>query len=494
MHRPTPQADAEPSVGGTGRSDAAASRESVAVIGAGITGLTVAFRLRSRGVPVTLYEASGRVGGVIESIQHDGYLAEFGPNTVLETSPQIFSLIKDLGLESRRLYSDPAADKRYIVRGGRPVCLPTSPAGFLSTPLFSVGAKLRLLVEPFIRRAPPEAEESLAEFVLRRIGQEFLDYAINPFVAGVYAGDPARLSVRQAFPKLHALEQRYGSLIKGQILGARERKRRAEVSKQNAPKFSFLHGLQELVETLRERVADSLKARHTVVGLSRSDAAWQVRHRNSDGEQAAPHAAVVLCLPAYRIAQLHLDAPDAPSLAPLAEIEYPPVTSVVLGFRRQDVEHPLDGFGMLIPQIEGFRILGTLFSSSLFPRRAPEGHVTLTSYVGGTRAPELADRPEDELRRIVTRDLERILGLRGAPTFQHQVFYPRAIPQYNVGYGRFRALMDDAERRAPGLYFAGHYRDGISLGDSILSGDRVAERIAAVLRHPAQPPSPPLAP
>jgi protoporphyrinogen/coproporphyrinogen III oxidase len=325
-------------------------------------------------VPVTLYEASGRVGGVIESVEQDGYLAEFGPNTVLETSPVIFSLVKDLGLESRRLYTDPAAEKRYIVRGGRPVCLPTSPAGFFSTPLFSAGAKLRLLVEPFIRRAPPEIEESLAEFVLRRIGTEFLEYAINPFVAGVYAGDPARLSVQQAFPKLHALEQRYGSLIKGQILGARERKRRAEVSKQNAPKFSFIHGLQELVETLRERVAGSLKLRDTILALRRSGAGWHVRHQSSEGEQETAHSAVVLCIPAYRIAHLRVDCPEAPSLAPLAEIEYPPVTSVVLGFRRQDVEHPLDGFGMLDPAGGGFpdpgHALLVLALPSTRPRRA----------------------------------------------------------------------------------------------------------------------------
>lgn len=465
------------------------SPTSVAVVGAGITGLTAAFRLRARGIPVTLYEASDRVGGVIESVQRDGYLAEFGPNTILETSPVIAALVKDLDLNSHRLYSDPAADKRFIVRGARPVCLPTSPVGFFTTPLFSLGAKLRLFAEPLIPRGRADVEESLAEFVLRRIGREFLDYAINPFVAGVYAGDPARLSVLQAFPKLHALEQRYGSLIKGQILGARERKKRAEVSKQNAPKLSFENGLQELVERLRERVADSLKTGHTVLHLQRRDRDWTLGVRTPDGETRVPHTAVILCAPAYRLAELRIEPDPAPDLTPLGEIRYPPVASVVLGFRREDVEHPLDGFGMLVPQVENFRILGTLFSSSLFPKRAPEGHVTLTSYVGGTRAPELAGRSEDELVRMVTEDLQRIIGVRGRPTFHHQVYYPKAIPQYEVGYGKYKQLMDDAERQAPGLFFAGHYREGISLGDSIVSGDRVTERVATHLASATTPAS-----
>ncbi len=458
----------------------------MAVVGAGITGLTAAFRLRQHDLPVTVYEATPRTGGVIQSIQQDGYLAEFGPNTILETSPAIFSLVKDLGLEQRRLYSDPAADKRFIVRRGQPINLPTSPAGFFRTPLFSVSAKFRLLAEPFIRRAPPDAEESLAEFVLRRIGREFLEYAINPFVAGVYAGDPARLSVRQAFPKLHALEQRYGSLIRGQILGARERKRRAEVSKQNAPKFSFVDGLQELILTLEQRLRDALRLRTTVTALRQEAAGWRVTTTDADGrcgEQV--HSAVLLAVPAYRIAALPLRTPTPCDLSPLGEIVYPPVTSVVLGFRREDVEHPLDGFGMLIPQIEGFRILGTIFSSSLFPRRAPAGHVTLTSYVGGTRAPELANLPGAEVVQITVDDLRRILGVRGKPTFQHHVLYPQAIPQYEVGYGRFRDRMAETEAKAPGLFLGGHYRDGISLGDSIVAGSRVAERIRAFVAPPA---------
>jgi oxygen-dependent protoporphyrinogen oxidase len=462
---------------------------SIAIIGGGITGLTAAFRLRQMGLPVTVYEASARLGGVIQSLEKDGYLAEFGPNTVLETSPKIVALIRDLGLESRRLYSDPAAGNRYIVRGKRPVQLPGSPFEFFSTPLFSWSAKLQLLAEPFIRRSNPELEESLAEFVLRRIGREFLDYAINPFVAGVYAGDPARLSVKQAFPKLHALEQKYGSLIKGQILGARERRRRAEVSKQNAPKFSFEHGLQELIDALGRQLEDSLRLRSKVTRLERRGDAWDVTVQ--DGGPATRHGAVLLAAPAYRLAELNISGADSPSLAPLAEIRYPPVASVVLGFRREDVPHPLNGFGMLIPAVEGFRILGTLFSSSLFPHRAPPGHVTLTSYVGGTRAPELAARSGEELAAITTEDLRVILGIRGEPTFRHHVFYPKAIPQYEVGYGRFKQLMAEVEAKAPGLFLAGHYRDGISLGDSLASGSDVADRIQTLLAHPPAGPSRP---
>ncbi|HXT38567.1 MAG TPA: protoporphyrinogen oxidase, partial [Candidatus Angelobacter sp.] len=227
---------------------------SVAIIGGGITGLTTGFRLGQKNIPVTIYESAGRVGGVIQSVRKDGYLAEYGPNTLLETSPTIGALILDLGLEGRRQCANKNAEKRFIVRDGKPVALPGSPAAFLTTRLFSTRAKARLLAEPFIRRAPATCEESLGEFVRRRIGREFLDYAINPFVAGVYAGDPDRLSVKHAFPRLHALEQRYGSLLAGQFFGARERKRRAETSKQNAKKVSFDDGLQVLIDALRRRL------------------------------------------------------------------------------------------------------------------------------------------------------------------------------------------------------------------------------------------------
>jgi oxygen-dependent protoporphyrinogen oxidase len=223
--------------------------KTVAIIGAGISGLTAAYRLHREKIPVTVYEAAPRVGGPIQSVRRDGYLAECGPNSILETSAQISDLVKDLGLESQRVYANPEAKARFIVRDGKPAAAPTSAGSFLSTPLFSMGAKFRLAAEPFIGRGVQE-EERLGDFVRRRLGREFLDYAINPFVGGIYAGDPELLSVQEAFPKLHAVEQKYGSLMLGQFLGARERKKRGEVSKQSAPMFSFVEGLESLPKSI----------------------------------------------------------------------------------------------------------------------------------------------------------------------------------------------------------------------------------------------------
>ena len=462
----------------------------VAIIGGGITGLTAAFNLRQRGLPVILLEASGRVGGVVQSVRRNGYLAEFGPNSILETSPVISDLVRDLGLESRRFYSLPSAEKRYVVRDKRPVSIPSSAAGFLTTPLFSFPAKLRVLAEPFIGRAPEGVEESIAQFVVRRLGQEFLDYAIDPLVAGIYAGNPRLLSVPQAFPKLYALEQRYRSLFLGQVLGARARKRSGEVSKQTAKKLSFDDGLQVLIDALQSRLEGAIETSAPVHGLRRADGSWFIESERAANGSPVECGAVLLALPSHKIASLEIKSAPALDLSPLAEVYYPPVASVVLGFRRADVAHPLDGFGMLIPEKEGFDILGALFSSSLFPNRAPEGEVLITCYLGGARAPRLPLEPPEVLVETAVKNLETILGVRGRPTFQHVAVYPHAIPQYNLGFGKVRALMNDMELKAPGLFVAGHARDGVSLGDSIVSGHKVAGRIQAFLSSNPKRPDP----
>ncbi len=462
----------------------------IAIIGGGITGLTAAFSLKQRGIPVAVFEAAGRVGGVIQSVRRDGYLAECGPNSILETSPVISNLVSELGLESRRVYSEPSAEKRYVVRNKKPVAVPNSAGSFLTTPLFSLPAKLRLLAEPFIPPAGDGVEESIAQFVQRRLGQEFLDYAINPMVAGVYAGDPEMLSVPQAFPKLHALEQRYHSLILGQILGARARKRSGEVSKQTAKKFSFDEGLQVLIDALKSRLGDEIETFAAIRGLRRLDDGWRVDLKCDGDSTPEKYSAVLLALPSHKMAALDIKTTPALDVSSLAKVYYPPVASVVLGFRRADVTHPLDGFGMLIPDKEGFDILGALFSSSLFPNRAPDGQVAITCYIGGARAPFLPLNTTDALIQLAVTDLQTILGVRGQPTFRHVSVFREAIPQYNLGFGKFRALMNDMELTAPGLFVAGHARDGISLGDSIVSGRNVAARIQTFLDAKPRPHNP----
>ncbi len=459
--------------------------KSVAIIGAGITGLTAAFYLKRAGVPVAVYEAGARAGGVIQSLRRDGFLAEFGPNTILETSPKIAQLIRDAGLESHKLATDPQAEARYVVRYGRPIEMPGSPLGFLTTKLFTPKAKLAVLREPFIPPRRDGVEESIGQFVVRRFNQEFLDHAIDALVAGIYAGDPHKLSLPHAFPKLKALEDNYGSMIKGQILGARARKKSGEVAKDRAAKFSFDAGLQVLPDTLAALLGEALKLNTSVTKLTQTGNGWRVT--TAGGE--ADFGAVVYCGTAHRLAELEIIGAAGPNpglalrpaLQTFAEISYPSVASVVLGFRREDVAHSCQGFGMLIPRIEGFKILGTIFSSALFPNRAPAGHVTLTSYIGGARYPELALLPPEQLIEKALADLRVLLGVRGKPVFTQTAVYPRAIPQYNVGYGKYRQLLKDLEVAAPGLFFAGHYRDGVSLGDSMVSGVNIAERVGKSL-------------
>jgi protoporphyrinogen/coproporphyrinogen III oxidase len=451
----------------------------VAVIGAGITGLTAAWHLREAGCAVTVYEASPRVGGAIGSIRRDGWVLELGPNSLLETSPDITRFVDAVGLGQRRLYASPTANNRYIVRGGRPVRMPASPLSFIGTRLFTTRAKLALLGEPFRPRGPRDTEESVADFVVRRLGKDFLDYAVNPFVGGVYAGDPRRLSVREGFPKLHALEQEHGSLLRGAM---------ARRNTSGGPKgrmFSFVEGMVEMPEKIAAVLGDAVQLRTRVRLVRRSEPGWELEVEDTAGARSRTRCDAVVCaVPADALAALRFEGAATPEpLAVLRQIEHPPVASVFTGYRREDVAHPLDGFGVLVPEVERGRILGTLFSSSLFAGRAPAGHVALTSFVGGTRQPELAALDDDELLRVVEDELRRLVGVSGAPRFVHIQRWPRAIPQYTLGYAKFKTVMTDLEREAPGVFIGGNCRDGISLSNCIASGERLATAVQAHLRQ-----------
>ena len=450
----------------------------VLVVGAGLSGLACALWLERRGARVTVLEKSAVPGGAMGSARDQDFLVERGPNSALETTPLFAELFTAAGIEGEKLIANPAASKRYILRNGRLIPLPMSPPAFLATPLFSLGAKLRLFREPFIGRGA--GEETVAQFVRRRLGQEFLDYAINPFVAGVYAGDPERLSVPAAFPRLAELEHKYGSLIRGQIQGAKERKRRAEQSKQSAPMFSFRDGMGALPRALAAKLAD-LRLGVTVEAVERSPAGYRARGRDAAGapvDVAAP--CLVLATPAYAAAPLL--APLAPDAADaLAGIEYPPVAVVATGYRPAPGMHPLDGFGFLIPAKENRRILGTLFSSTLFPGRAPDGRVLLTSFVGGMRQPELARQADADLVAMVAGEQRALLGCPAAPEFSRVTRWERAIPQYAPGHLQRMERLSRAEADLPGLFFCANYRGGISVGDCVKSAHAMAERVAGFL-------------
>ncbi|HEU6448064.1 MAG TPA: protoporphyrinogen oxidase [Verrucomicrobiae bacterium] len=452
--------------------------KSVAVIGAGITGLTAAFYLKRNGVAVTVYETAERAGGVIRSARQNGFLAEFGPNSILETSPKIPRLISDLKLESRRLYPSAAAKNRYLVCRQQLVTVPSSQKDFLTTKLFSAKSKLSLLREPFLPARRDGKDESVAEFVRRRLNQEFLERAVDALVAGIYAGDVEKLSVKQAFPKLFEVEQKFGSLIKGQLFGPGQRKEGEEVSRRDAKMFSFDEGLQVLTDKLRDELDDAIRFGISIEKISKTANGWTISSRDFSAE----HSAAIFCGNAYTLAKMQIESAQTVSTAIFSEIRYAPVASIVLGFRREDIAHPLDGFGMLIPKIEGRKILGTIFSSSLFPDRAPQNFVTLTSYAGGERQPELASLAGERLLELVLADLRELLGVNGKPQFQHVAFFPKAIPQYNVGYEKFKSRLSEIEAQEPGLFFAGCYRNGVSLGDSIVSGRNVADNVLTFLR------------
>jgi oxygen-dependent protoporphyrinogen oxidase len=432
------------------------------VVGAGISGLTAAFRLVRGGLRVAVLESAERVGGAIETFSDSAWRFEQGPNTVLESDESVGRLIRDAGLEAEKVVAAPTARKRYLYKGGELVPLPGGPKGLLTTPLFPASAKLRLLREPWIGRPPAGTEESIGQFVRRRLGTAFLDYAVGPFVSGVYAGDPERLSVRWAVPKIHGLETEHGSLIRGALAGRKGAVPRGAM-------ISFREGLEELPRRLAREIGDvrtGVTARRVV--------------REGDGfgveTSAGPVRAqrVVLAVPADVAARL-LEEATAGASRPFAEIPYAAVAVVSLGWRREQVGHSLDGFGFLAPRKEGLRVLGCLFPSSIFPGRAPEGHVALAAFAGGRTDPEIAGWDEDRIVTTIVDELRGPLSLRGGPAFQLVRRWPRAIPQYEVGHGRFIERAREIEGALPGLRFASNFLGGVSVPDCIRNATALAE-------------------
>jgi oxygen-dependent protoporphyrinogen oxidase len=444
----------------------------VAVVGGGLAGLTAAFRLKQQGARVVVYEAADRTGGVVATERRDGYLADLGPNTMAPPGAALQGLLGELGLASSLLPASPVARTRYIVKKKKLLPLPMSPQDFLTTRLLSNGAKLAIFGEPLIEAAEGALDESVATFVRRRFNQEILDYIANPFVAGIFAGDPEQLSARHALPRLYGLERTHGSVMKA-LAGMRAGKR-----EDGAPApglCSFAGGMQELTEALATALRAEIRLRAPVTQLRAGPKGWTV---GAAFQPTELYDAVVYAAPAHGVDDVGFDFPGGDRLKTLASITHPPVAVLALGFRRDEVAHPLDGFGFLVPEVERRHVLGVIFSSALFAGRAPSGHVLLTAFVGGVRNPDLANADLPTITARVHDDLRALLGAGGEPTFRAFRLWSKAIPQYDLTYGRFREIMEETERRNPGLALAGSYREGVSVGEAIASGEAAAARLA----------------
>jgi len=453
------------------------SRESIAIVGAGITGLTAAYRLHERGFRVTVFESAPQPGGSVRTLREGGYLIETGPNSLQYGAPALKRLVRDLGLEGDVVPAGPLAKRRFLVRGGRFVPVPASPPAFLATPLFSLRTKLAIFTELLSRPRVRTTDLNLAEMVRSHFTQELVDYAVNPLIAGIYAGDPAKLSVKHAFPPLWEAERSHGSILRGLMAASKARKARGEPGV--APIVSFRLGLQMLTDTLAARLPPGALALDTTVETVIPGRPHRlIWKQKGQATGAAEFDGVVLAIPAGGLAQLTFGTLGERRLAALDTIPHPPVSSLFLGYRREQVAHPLDGFGGLVPAIERRDVLGILFSSSLFPGRAPEGHVGLTVFVGGMRQPEHARLGTPQLLERVARDLKDLVGASGEPAFIRHTFWPRAIPQYILGYERWLEAMVGVEKAHPRLFIGGNARDGISLADCVKSGERLAAAVA----------------
>jgi len=453
------------------------SNKKIVVIGAGISGLTTAYLLFKDGYDVIVLEQKDKVGGSIETISENDFLFDRGPNSGLETTPLIQKLVKDLNLEDQFVYANREGNKRYILRDEQLHALPMSPPAFFKTKLFSSKAKFRLLAEPFIGKSKDGYYQSIAEFVTRRLGKEFLDYAINPFVAGVYAGRPEELSVKSAFPKLYALEEEYGGLILGTLRSIRKRKKSKEVSKQSAKMFSFKEGMKVLPEAITETLGNRVSTGAEVISVrTTSEGNYGVTYR--DGKQNLTLLAdvVLSTVPAYNAAEIfgHFDEQLSKHLN---EIYYPPVLVLYLVYEKKDVGQPLDGFGFLIPEKEEKSFLGAIWSSIIFPNRSDETKAAFTLFIGGSRDAGFVDDVEQIVIDRARREFELIMKINAEPVLITKRFWPKAIPQYNLGYVEHENFFDHFEKDNKGIFLGGNYRGGISVGDCIKNSELVAQRI-----------------
>lgn len=446
---------------------------SVLVIGGGISGLACAYRLRQLGADVRLLEQSPRLGGVIQSETTNGFQFDLGPQSFLSNELSL-KLVAELGLQDRMVQANPRAP-RFVLVNGQLAPVPMSPPALLRTDLLGRWTKLRLLSEPFRKTQPPTDDESVAAFARRKFGVDLLDNLLAPFVSGVYAGDPERISFRSAFPSAHQWELEHGSVIRGAM------KSRPPKGTPRPALTSFDGGLQTLMDALAASLPGQIETGVEVVALAQAPGGFTMQLRSNGAVTQRSASTVVLAVPAYACAVLL--AGMAPAAAEsLAGVEYAPVAVANFGYRRDQVRHSLDGFGFLVPRTQGLRTLGTIWGSSLFPRRAPQGMVNLTSFLGGATDRALLDLADDAILHTAAAENARVLGITGEPVLTRLQRYTHAIPQYNLGHSALLAQVRADLARWPGLFLTGNYLQGPAIGTCIESAFATAEQVCKTLQ------------
>lgn len=458
----------------------------IVVIGAGISGLSTAYAIEQLAsqsevdVDVRVLEKERRSGGKIWSIKEDGFLCEWGPNGFLDNKPMTLELCRALGIDPQLLRSDDNARKRFIYAEKVLHRLPENGPSFLKSKLISWPGKLRLAGELLVPKRVAEGDETLAEFGRRRLGPEALDKLISPMVSGIFAGDPETMSLKSCFPRINELEQQYGGLIRAMLKLAKQKRAEVKAGKAVASAAgpggvltSFHNGIQELTDGVVAGLTGEVLTDHEVSRLEKKQQGFLI-HLANGGQYEAE--IVVTASPAYAVAAM-LDGGDDASADILRRIPYATMNVICFGYQQERIHHDLNGFGYLIPKAEGCNTLGTLWDSSIFPNRAPEGMVLLRSMMGGATNQAAIELSDEEVKRRTMTDLNQIMGIDCEPDFVRIYRHRHAIPQYTRGHARRLLELENSLSSSPDLIFTGNAFFGVGLNDCVNAANRAAEKV-----------------